>query len=81
MAKVLTLVSRSYCHLCHEMEQNLYLLLGEFGIDLEVIDIDADTELLPRFDELVPVLLHEGRELCHYHLDVAKVRDYLNEIR
>ena len=35
----------------------------------DVIDVDADPALVERFDELVPVLVHQGRELCHYFLD------------
>jgi hypothetical protein len=30
---------------------------------------------------LVPVLMHAGTELCHYHLDAGKVRAYLVKIR
>lgn len=56
-------------------------LLAEFDIDLEVLDVDADPTLEALYDELVPVLLHDGVELCHYFLDVRKVRDYLGEIR
>ena len=78
---ILTLVSRSYCHLCQEMEVALRPLLAEFDIDLEVLDVDADPTLEALYDELVPVLLHDGEELCHYFLDVSKVRDYLGEIR
>jgi len=78
---ILTLVSRSYCHLCQEMEVALRPLLAEFDIDLEVLDVDADPTLEALYDELVPVLLHDGAELCHYFLDVRKVRDYLGEIR
>ena len=81
MAIELTLVSRSYCHLCLDMEQALAPLLAEAGATLTVLDVDADPELEARYDELVPVLLHEGRELCHYHLDHAKVRECLAEIR
>ncbi len=77
----LTLLSRDYCHLCHEMESALRPLASELGFSVEVVDVDADPELETRFNELVPVLLHEGVELCHYVLDVAKVRDYLGEIR
>jgi len=77
----LTLVSRHYCHLCQEMELALRPLAAEFGVDLEVVDVDADAALEARYDELVPVLLHDRLELCHYFLDVAKVRDYLSEIR
>lgn len=79
----LTLVSRSYCHLCTEMEIALRELLADSGgeVELEVVDVDADPKLLARYDELVPVLLHAGRELCHYFLEVGKVRDYLSRIR
>ncbi len=63
------------------MESALRPLASELGFSVEVVDVDADPELETRFNELVPVLLHEGVELCHYVLDVAKVRDYLGEIR
>lgn len=77
----LTLVSRSYCHLCQEMERALAPLAADSGIDVEVVDVDADPVLESLYDELVPVLLHGDQELCHYFLDVAKVRDYLSELR
>ena len=77
----LTLMSRTYCHLCHDMEVALAPLAAEFGIDVEVLDVDAHPELEALYDELVPVLLHEGNELCQYFLDTAKVRDYLGKIR
>ena len=79
--KRLTLLSRSYCHLCHELELALRPIASELGFSVETLDVDADPELEARFNELVPVLLHEGVELCHHVLDVAKVRDYLGEIR
>jgi len=75
----LTLLSRSYCHLCHDMEVALAPLASEFGVDVEVLDVDADELLVAQYDELVPVLLHQGRELCHYHLDADLVRVYLAE--
>jgi len=77
----LTLLSRSYCHLCHDMEVALLPLLAEFGAKLSVVDVDADPRLEEQYDELVPVLLHGDTELCHYFLDVPKTREYLAEIR
>ena len=77
----LTLISRTYCHLCHEMELYLLPLAAEFGVDVDVVDVDADPRLEALYDELVPVLLHEGTELCHYRLEDAKLRDYLSKIR
>lgn len=75
-----TLYSRSYCHLCQDMHDAL-LRLQPPGVTftVDVIDIDqagvADPELLARYDELVPVLFADlaGPELCHYHLDPAKI--------
>ena len=81
MAIELTMISRSYCHLCHDMEVALTPLADEFGALVTVVDVDADPALEARYDELVPVLLHGENELCHYHLETAKVREYLAEIR
>lgn len=81
MAAKLRLMSRGYCHLCHDMEAALAPLAVEFGAEVEIIDVDADPQLEALYNELVPVLLHEDRELCHYFLDEAKVRDYLSKIR
>lgn len=81
MAIELTLISRSYCHLCHDMEVALAPLAAEFGAIVTVVDVDADQALEARYDELVPVLLHGETELCHYFLDEAKTREYLAGIR
>ena len=77
----LTLYGRSYCHLCDEMLAALAPLRTEFGFAVEMIDVDSDAALTQRFDTLVPVLMHEGTELCHYHMDAAKIRAYLVKIR
>lgn len=52
-------------------------LCGEFGFDIEVLDVDADPALEEKYNELVPVLEADGHELCRYFLDAAKVREYL----
>lgn len=81
----LRLYSRNYCHLCHDMLAALQALRGEAGMghfEIDVLDVDADPALAAKYDELVPVLADaEDRELCHYFLDVAKVREYLGTIR
>ena len=81
MAIELTLLSRSYCHLCHDMEVAMAPLAAEAGATVQVVDVDADPELVARYDEWVPVLLHGDIELCHYHLDATKVREYLAGFR
>lgn len=74
---VLHLYGRTYCHLCTDMEAALRALQGDFDFEVRVIDVDADPGLETRYGERVPVLTHDGTELCHYFLDEAAVRRYL----
>ncbi|MGF6568486.1 glutaredoxin [Paraburkholderia sp. GAS333] len=73
----LTLYGRAWCHLCEDMRAALEPLLVEFDAQVIVVDVDADPLLEARYNELVPVLVCDGVELCHYHLDVARVRSAL----
>lgn len=63
----------------------LDVLRGELGgtaaFEVDVIDIEADPALEAKYGERVPVLEADGRELCHYFLDVPKVREYLGCFR
>jgi thioredoxin reductase (NADPH) len=81
----LKLFSRDDCHLCHDMLAALESLRAEPGVphfDIEVADVDASQMLEAKYGERVPVLVdEEGRELCHYFLDAAKVREYLRAFR
>jgi glutaredoxin len=70
----LVLYGRAWCHLCEEMRVALEPLAAAAGARLDVIDVDSDPELQARYDELVPVLVCDGIELCHYRLDEARVR-------
>jgi glutaredoxin len=69
-----TLYGRAWCHLCDDMRAALAPIAAEHGVAIEWIDIDADSALEARYDELVPVLVLDGVELCHYHLDEPAVR-------
>lgn len=82
--KVLVLYSRSYCHLCEDMLNELMLLKPIYSFDIKIFDVDLDELLLAQYDELVPVLVAEanGKEplyLCHYRLDRAKVLAFLTD--
>ena len=48
--------------------------------ELSVIDVDSEPGLEGRYGELVPVLMHGERELCHYRLDAPAVTAYLAQI-
>jgi len=71
------LYGRAWCHLCEEMRVALEPLAAAAGARLDIVDIDTDPELQARYDELVPVLLCDGVEVCHYRLDEARVRAML----
>lgn len=77
----LTLYSRSYCHLCDDMLAGLQALQAREPFELAVIDVDGEPALAQRYGELVPILLHGEHKLCHYHLDLSAVTDYLRKIR
>jgi hypothetical protein len=51
------------------MARALLELQSRHPFTFDVVDVDADPALVERYDELVPVLALDGREICHYHLD------------
>ena len=76
-----TLYSRSYCHLCEDMLVALRKLVDD-QVPVDVIDVDADPELVALYDELVPVLFghREGEtpaQLCHYFLNENSESEFL----
>ena len=56
-------------------------LQSHFRFEVMIIDVDSDPELERRHGESVPVLMHEGRELCHYRLELSNVTAYLSKFR
>ena len=76
----LTLYFREYCSLCHDMLAQLGPWKEKYGFELQVIDVDTDPVLEERFDELVPVLMENEVEICHWHLDTQRLAAHLDEI-
>ena len=81
MSVTLVVYSREGCHLCEDMIGVLRELQAQLSFALEVVDVDSDDELAARYGERVPVLVGEGRELCHYQLDAASLGAYFAKIR
>ncbi len=79
--RVLTVYSRSYCHLCDDMIAALQQLQGRYVFEIKVVDVDSDAALETRYGERVPVLESAGRELCHYFMDEPAVTDFLAKTR
>lgn len=76
----LTLYFREYCSLCHQMLAELKPWQEQYGFELQVIDVDTDPVLEERFNELVPVLMENESEICHWHLDTQRLAAHLGEI-
>ena len=79
-----TLYSRSYCHLCDDMLEQLQPYQKEYSFNVQVLDVDADDALLAIYDELVPVLVgqkagKQPRQICHYFLDTTKLKAFFHE--
>ena len=73
----LTLYYREGCHLCEDMLQALRGLQPCLGFGLQVVDVDRDPDMVWRYDQRVPVLSRGAREICHYRLDEAALREVL----
>lgn len=78
---VLVVYGREHCHLCQDMIVKLHELQARLFFRLEVVDIDSNTELVTRYGERVPVLVADGEEICHYHLDPIALDAYFSRIR
>ncbi len=83
MLKTLTVLSRTYCHLCDDMIAALQTLQGRIPHEfiVEIIDIDLNAHLETQYGDKVPVLLgsvgEQQVEICHYFMDEAKFLAYL----
>lgn len=76
----LTLYGREECHLCHDMIAALRKMQSDVPsgpFTLDIIDVDDDADLQARYGALVPVLMADGKEICHYHLDMAALEKVL----
>jgi thiol-disulfide isomerase/thioredoxin len=69
----LTVLSRTYCHLCEDMIAALEQFQGRYSFEIEVVDVDSNPRLEEKWGDKVPVLLDGDRELCHYFLDIDVV--------
>ena len=76
MKPIFQLYSRPGCHLCERLlEDMMPLVRGK--ADVEVVNIDEDSELRQRFDIRVPVLAFAGRTICEAQLDKTAVQAVL----
>ena len=66
----LALYSREGCGLCVEMLEQLAPWAAARGLDVAVLDVDADPEARRRYGYRVPVLMLDGEPAAHGHLEL-----------
>ena len=64
------LLTRNECGLCEDAAR----WLRRTGIDFSTLDVDEHPDLLAKYNEHVPVLMLDGRELARAPLSGEKLR-------
>jgi glutaredoxin len=81
LVAVVTLYTRSGCHLCEAARAELEELRAELPFELRAVDIDTDEHLQRAYFERIPVVCLDGEELCEYFLDADRLRERLESRR
>jgi hypothetical protein len=56
------------CHLCERALEQVRVLQGELGFELDEVAIDGDAELDARYREWLPVVEIDGERAFTYHV-------------
>jgi glutaredoxin len=81
MRTVVTLYSRTGCHLCESAENTLSALVDELNFDLDIKLIDGDAELERLYGNEVPVTHIAGKHHDFYSVDPIRFRSCLEKHR
>lgn len=73
------LITRSGCHLCDVALVMLRAEAERRPLRIVLRDVDADPDLLRRYDLRVPVVRSGGRELCEGMIMPLRLRTVLDE--
>jgi glutaredoxin len=68
MKPLVTLYTRTGCHLCDDVKNVLAAAQRRASFDYEERDIDAEPELRRLYNEEVPVVAIDGRKAFKYRL-------------
>ena len=81
MKPVVTVYSRSGCHLCENAEVTLAGLTEELNFELEIKLIDGSAELEKLYGHEVPVIHIDGEHHDFYKVDPLRFRSSLEKHR
>lgn len=61
--------SRQGCHLCEVVKETLAQVQARADFQWREVDIDANPELLEKYNDQVPVVFIDGRKAFKYRMD------------
>ncbi|MEY3894268.1 MAG: hypothetical protein RIR78_1046 [Actinomycetota bacterium] len=79
MKPLVTIYSRSGCHLCENAESTIKNLKDELDFDLEIKLIDGDQGLEKLYGHEVPVIHINGEHHDFFRVDVERFRSSLGK--
>jgi glutaredoxin len=77
---VVTLYSKSDCHLCVQARDALLKVQADLEFELSELDITTDESLHRAYFERIPVVALGGEELFEYFVDEGALREHLKAI-
>jgi glutaredoxin len=78
---LVTIYSRTGCHLCENAENALLALTQSLNFSLEVKLIDDDKELEVLYGQLIPVIHIDGVHFSHFRVDIEEFKSSLEKHR
>lgn len=78
---IVTIYSRTGCHLCENAENLLSDLANSLNFALEVKLIDGDKELEDLYGQLIPVVKINGAHFSHFRVDLTEFKSSLEKHR
>ena len=76
----LTYVYRSGCHLCDVMWEELEPFRASPHVHIKQLDLAREKRFEVQYGTLIPLLLHDEVEICHYFLDSEALTSYLQTL-
>jgi glutaredoxin len=76
----ITLYGKPDCHLCDEALAAVKRVTARRSVTIEEVDITLDDDLHARYLERIPVVVLDGEELFHYHVDEAVLQTRLDRV-
>jgi hypothetical protein len=74
---VIEVYSRPGCHLCEILIDELMLIIRD-RVELQVFNIDTNSDWQLSFGQRIPVVVFEDQEICHFKLNkeaIARIVD------